>query len=324
MRTTTDDASDFVQLLREFLVAHAELVAIFERYTPDQLPFAALRSLVGDNDGFVLYRLKERSHALFRSQGTARSAAVRREALFDLAVGSLFHESMKLRESLYQREFYAPRIASLRAAGDDEAEELFQEFERILSLSSSRIHEVVAEVRVLLAQTRDQLRRLLIERAADRLVTRSLLVRRDDVCAAFPEGLDGLLEAMHGDRATGLVEAGRSLLESAYYGQAIVTLREAVSCEGAPKDVIQNLIIYATGMKAFLEGDYGTSLSSLESWLDSGACDLEPDAGRVAAAALSRLDRIVSGDDDNEQLASRAKQLQLRLDNVFRAGPGAR
>lgn len=320
MRTTKDDASEFVQLLREFLDAHARLVSIFDRYGPDEIPFSAIQSLVGDDDHFVLYRLKERSHALFRSEGATRSAAVRREALFDLVVGSLFHESMKLRESLYQREFYAPRMASLREGGEGEGEDedLFLEFERILSKSASRIHEVVAEVRILLAQTRDQLRRLLVERSADRVVTRSLLGRREEVAAAFPEGLTGILEAMYGDEATGLMEAARSLLESAYYVEAISALREAQACEGAPKIAIQHLLLYAEGMQAFLEGDYGSSLASLESWLESGAAEEEREAGRVAAAALSRLDRIVSGDSANEHFASSAKELQIRLESASR------
>ena len=37
----------------------------------------------------------------------------------DLTVGALFHAAMKLRESLYQREVYAPRLASLRAAKEE-------------------------------------------------------------------------------------------------------------------------------------------------------------------------------------------------------------
>ena len=42
--------------------------------------------------------------------------ARRREVLFDLAVGSLFHEAMKFRENFYQREVYGPRVRALRDA----------------------------------------------------------------------------------------------------------------------------------------------------------------------------------------------------------------
>ena len=58
---------------------------------------------MGDGEDSVLFRLKERCHALFRGGEQPSEVVMRREALFDLAVGSLFHEAMKFRENLYQR-----------------------------------------------------------------------------------------------------------------------------------------------------------------------------------------------------------------------------
>jgi hypothetical protein len=261
--------------------------------------------------------LKERSHKLFRADGPGETESVRREALFDLAVGSLFHEAMKLRESLYQREVYAPRVAALRAAAEDhEAEDLFLEFERILDRSVGRIREVVAEVRILLAQTRDQLRLLLIERAGERIVTRFLLSRRAQVDATFPEGFEGLLQATHGATVTGLVEASRSLLESAYFVEATRTLREAARYEGAPRNEIDHLALYAEGMQAFLDEDYAASLVALEAWVDLGAHEIERDFARLAASALSRLGRLVDEETGGEAIAAQAKELQLRLETV--------
>ena len=316
MKMSTNDGSDFVQLLREFMVAYSELTALLENRSPHEISFASVRALVGDDNQSVLYRLKERSHALFRTDGHNRSRAVRREALFDLAIGSLFHEAMKLRESLYQLEVYAPRVASLKAASSEDADELFVEFERILGKSVSRLNEVVSEVRILLAQTRDQLRRLLIEQAADRVVTRFLLRRREAVSAIFPEGFDGLLEMMHGDVATGLVEAARSLLESAYFVEASQTLREAARREGQGRSDLEVLLLYAEGMQAFLDGDYQASLENLASWIDAGAPDEEREFARLAASALSRLDRLVVDDETGTAFATRAKQLQLRLEST--------
>jgi len=317
MRTAHADASDFVQLLREFLVVYREFNALFDGRSPDEISFASVRALVGDDNQSVLYRLKEHSHSLFRADGGHHSKSVRREALFDLAIGSLFHEAMKLRESLYQREVYAPRLATLKAADDDDGDELLVEFERILGKAASRLGEVVAEIRILLAQTRDQLRRLLVERAGERVVTRYLLRKREEVSATFPEGFDGLIEAMHGDVGTGLVEAARSLLESAYFIEAGQTLREAEKYSSDLQIDIRGLQLYAEGMQAFLDGDYPTSLSTLEGWVDSGGADQERDFTRLAASALSRLDRLVSGDSEGEACAAQAKELQLRLESAL-------
>ncbi len=310
--TRSMDISNFVQLLREFLTAHAELRGIFSEYKEDKIPFAKIRALVGDDDRAVLFRLKEKSHALYRAHGLA-TRAVRREALFDLAVGSLFHEAMKLRETLYQREVYAPRVASLRAAADLESDELFDEFDRILGKSVSRLGEVVSEVRELLVQTGDQLRRLLIARSGDRLVTRCLLSRRAQVDATFPEGFSGLLEAMHGNTVTGLVEGARALLESAYFGEAKAALDEAGEDADAPRAELEQLGLYADGMQAFLDGDYSTSIATLEVWVDLGAHDDERDFARLAASVLGRLGRLVEDVDSGTAMTARAKRLQLRL-----------
>ena len=122
------------------------------------------------------------------------SEAVRREALFDLTVGALFHAAMKLRESLYQRDVYAPRLASLRAATDGDPDALFGEFDGLLERSVARVDEGISEVRILLVQTREQFRRMLIERAGERGVIRCLLRRRAEIDGTFPGGFETLLE----------------------------------------------------------------------------------------------------------------------------------
>lgn len=310
------NASDFLQLLREFLVAHERLTAVLDHVDQAELSFDAIRLLVGDDDDSVLFRLKEKSHALFRTDQYA-SPAVRREALFDLAVGSLFHESMSLRESLYQREVYGPRVALLRKAAGDEAAALFAEFDRILERSSARMTEVVVEVRDLLLQTRDQFRELIIERAGERGVTRTLLNRREQVDAAFPGGFAGLLESMHGDFARGLYEAAHGLVDSAYFLEARATLREArarstASSTAAPE--IDQLDRYAEGMQAFLDGEYPASIAALEAWLDLEAHEHEREFARRAAVTLGRLGRLVENDAEGTELVDAAKQLQLRLE----------
>lgn len=310
------NASDFVQLLREFLVAHDQLTAFLAGLATDELSFGVIRELVGDDDRCVLYRLKEKSHALFRSDGYA-SAAVRREALFDLAVGSLFHESMKLRESLYQREVYGPRVASLRAAAGDESEGLFIEFDRILEQSGTRTREVALEVRELLVQTLDQFRLLIVERAGERGVTRTLLNRRKQVDAVFPEKFEGLLVAMHGNFATGLVEAARALVESAHFVEAEKTLREAARQSPSSLAEINQLMRYAEGMQAFLEGDYTRSIAALDSWVDLRAHEHESEFARRAASALGRVGRLVDNDTTGTAIVAAAKQLQLRLETVL-------
>ena len=305
------NASDFVQLIREFLSTSGELAVAFE--SEDGLDFEALAATVGDDHTSALFRLKEHSHGLFRSDGLG-SEAVRREALFDLTVGALFHAAMKLRESLYQRDVYAPRLASLRAATDGDPDALFGEFDGLLERSVARVDEGISEVRILLVQTREQFRRMLIERAGERGVIRCLLRRRAEIDGTFPGGFETLLEDMYGDGATGFVEAARALLHSAYFVEAAKVLREAARVADAPRAEIDQLSRYAEGMQAFLDGDYAGSLAALEAWVDlEGPRDGRRFARR-AAAALARVGRLVDDDDHGAAIVDAAKQLQGRLE----------
>ena len=86
---------------------------------------------------------------------------MRREALFDLAVGSLFHEAMKFRESFYQKEVYGPRVGALRSQSTSESDAFFDEFEKILDGVADRLEEGSQETEILIAQTGQQLRVLL-------------------------------------------------------------------------------------------------------------------------------------------------------------------
>ena len=305
--------SDFVQLLHEFVAASSALRDVLEDTTLGFPNFASMGAVVGDDEDSVLFRLKQQSHALFRADVLANSA-VRQEALFDLTVGSLFHEALKLRESLYQRDVYGPRLASLRAATGEDLDDELIEFEQLLGRSSAHIDEEVAEVRILLSQTRDRFRRLLIDRAGERGITRSLLGRRAQVDAVFSDGFEGLLSAMHGDLATGLVEAGHALLDSAYFVEAAKTLREADRLEGAPRTEIAQLLHYAEGMQSFLDGDYAGSLVALEAWADLGGPIGERELARRAAAAIGRVGLLLENDADGNAIMDNAKQLQLRLD----------
>ena len=304
---------EFVQLLREFLSAYTALSEVFADYPERGIRFDSIRVLAGDDERSALYRLKEKSHTLFRSDEFS-TASVRREALFDLAVGSLFHEVMKLRELLYQREVYAPRVESLRRVSDAESEALFAEFERIFQRSEARSGEVISEVRILLAQSRDQVREILIERASIGAVTRCLLNCRKQVETVFPEGFTGLLEVMHGDAASGLVVAARSLLESAYFVEAAKTLREAEREYGKKGIESDALLRYAEGMQAVLDEEYGLCVASLESWIDLAGPRAEPAFAELALAVLGRLGGLVEDDPQGEVIAEKAKELVLRLE----------
>jgi tetratricopeptide (TPR) repeat protein len=300
--------ASLVDILREFLSAHEQLDQLAEKYKRDELVFSDLREFVGDSDNSVLFRLKEKCHSLFRPEAGGSKVARPREALFDLAVGSLFHEAMKFREDFYQREVYGPRVRSLRAEAGAEANGLFHEFERILSAVSARLEKGLAETQSLMAQSWDQLRVLLSEQGAEGFVTRFLIERSEALDQMGPPGLEELMAAIHGDAASGYVIAGESYLASGHYEAAHRVLAKALE-RGGDRDQVSQLSAYARGMSAYLAGDYPESLVGLSEWAESGSAGGDS-LKNLAHSAVSSLARLVDGDGRDQTLESAANLLE--------------
>ncbi|MDJ0850172.1 MAG: hypothetical protein QNK04_17510 [Myxococcota bacterium] len=300
-----------VDIVREFLAVDLAVTGLLARYRATKLRFEEVQALVSDSEESALFRLKERCHALFR-QGAGLDRSVRpREVLFDLAVGSLFHEAMKFRENFYQREVYGPRVRALRDEAGEEAESLFQEFEKIQAGVSERLDEGVHETRALLERTREQLVVLLAD-AGDGQVARYLIERRELVEKVFPDGLEALLSRLHGDAASGLAIAGRSYLRSGYYAEAEAALVAAVEC-GGDGDALEPSISYARGMGAYLESNYGESVSELARWAEHAG---KPDTELLdlATAAVAKVEDLVQGEGKTATVAAARSLLEIMTD----------
>ena len=304
--------SGLVDTLREYLEVHERMRAMFARYREGDLDFDSVRELVDDGDNSALFRLKERCHALFRSDfdGESATAPMRREALFDLAVGSLFHEAMKFRENFYQKVVYAPKVRALRSAVGSNAEddELFLEFEKIQTAAEGRMDEALQETEALLAHTSEQLGVLLGGRS-EGLITRYVIEQRDRVDAIHSGGVDGLLADMHGSAREGYIAAVVSYLDSAHFRHALGALVLAKAM--APgNERLERLARYAEGMRQFMAGEYDASLTELEAWIAASPAENEAGYAALAHSAISRMELLVK--DAEGEAAAAAPSLVKR------------
>jgi len=307
--------SELVDIVRDYLDVVERTRALFERFRAASLPFDDVRELFADDERSPLFRLKERSHDLFRRG--ADGAPMRRAALFDLAVGSLFHEAMKFRENFYQRVVYAPKVSALRdaaGAGDVEDAELFREFDKIQSASQERMEEALQETEALLVHTSEQLWYLLCGQD-DGLITRYLIEQRERVERLYSAGLDSLLAAMHGDVADAHRAAALSYLESAHFGHALDALELALGRSGSPTGGanLERLSSYARGMCSFLAADYTASLDHLEAWILAEPGPDEAGYASLAHSAISRIDHLVQ----DEAVIARAVALAARIEPLM-------
>lgn len=298
-----------VDIAREFLLAHRELRRLFEHHRHGALRWEEVQQLVGGDESSVLYRLKERSHALFRAG--VDEVELPRVALFDLAVGSLFHEAMKLRENFYQLEVYAPKVEAARIDAEPGSEPLFDEFARILRASRVRLEEALGESESLLEQTRRQFRVLLATHRENGFVARYLLENAALAEEVLGEPLDALLDSIHGEAVAGYALAARSYLESGYFDEARHALAEATARDPGRSDLRIDAA-YAEGMSAWLHGRYEQALEHLERWAATPPAPADAGFRALALAAVSRLGQLVEG-ERAATLSARARALGAAL-----------
>ena len=68
-----------------------------------------MEEFVDDRGKSCLYRLKQMCHELFRNADEASY----KKKFYDITVGYIFHEAMKIRENIYQLEYYKPQYTTL-------------------------------------------------------------------------------------------------------------------------------------------------------------------------------------------------------------------
>jgi hypothetical protein len=294
------------QIVRDFMEAYALSQEIGRELRAGRLSFGAVARLVGDDEGSALFRLKEECHALFRLDDARPRTEVQAEELFDLAVGALFHESMKFREGFYLTDSYGPRLQRMMAEGSATGP-LAEAFWRAFEAGSRRMLESEAEAEELFRETRDQLLILLRQLAASGAVARSLVEDPARSEQVFGMPLARLLADIYGSPGRGYQLAVESLIENGHYAEAAAVLdqreaREAHALDGA--------LPFARGMASYYAGDNLAAVDSLARW--RGDRTASPARWRDSASrVLSSLATSVELSD--QKLAKRALALATEL-----------
>jgi hypothetical protein len=268
------------------------------------LEFATVDRLVGDAPRSVLFRLKEDCHALFRDPAPPGEAP-RAEELFDLAVGALFHEAMKFRESYYLFTAYGPRAR--RRVAEASAGPLAERFQRLFDAGYKRMLESESETEDLFRETREQLRILLRGWSDAGDIARSLLAEPRQTEAVFSLSLSDLLCELYGSVPRAYALAVQSLLRSGHYREAADLLdRPGVSPEELP-GVAPDLV---RGFATYYEGDPCGALRRLGEWVFRG-----PDSSFEFRARARSILGLIARDveDRHPDLAEDARRMEAAL-----------
>lgn len=251
-------------MVRRLLLAEVAFQEFFKKYKEGKLHFSDIGNWVDDRGRSLLYNLKEQSHSLFRVG--AKGGGHRNEWLLDLAIGSIFHEAMKLRENIYQMEVYRPRYVQFKSKMGKTAyayeRDYLQRFEQIISRAEQGVREGMEETQSLFKSAVEQLIDFFRKNSKNPYLVRFLLEHQP------------LLQRVYGDRRAkeifhlmfkkGMLEAyslaGRSYLQSGHYDLASLYFSKALKMEPSDHE-LQFFMNFSLGMKAYYKNAYSKTLS---------------------------------------------------------------
>jgi hypothetical protein len=231
-------------LVQDFFAAKKYFDEMLEHYKNNgSLPYSMLAVWVGsDTDKGPLWQLKEHSHRLYRSN---RSKTILFENLFDWVVGSIFHESMKLKEDIYQIESYKPLLEMGLNDNTENREiaKIIQEYYALIARASRSLDEEIESIDDLFTKGLINLRSLIVFYKSNALLLRFLIDNKQTTEAMFGQGsLQQILQEMF---PAGVHEAyilaSESCMQNGWYDQARKHIETAIKTGAANKVLRENL-----------------------------------------------------------------------------------
>jgi hypothetical protein len=249
-----------IDLIRESIGVYTLCMEVIDLYAKRLLFFGRMEEFVDDRGKSSLYRLKEMCHELFRNV----DEATYREKFYDITVGYIFHEAMKLRENVYQLEYYKPQYETLVNSDELTALEkkIIHEFDLLIRKAEKRLKEGLKEVRVLLKDLVVQLKDLLKLYRNNYLLPRFILDNEKSLVKIYgKKGFAALLNDMYASgRYTLIYKAAQSYLESEYYGCARLLFQKAVNMDREDQRA-RFMFLYTSAFSSYFKNRLAKSLS---------------------------------------------------------------
>jgi tetratricopeptide (TPR) repeat protein len=251
-----------LEMIRGLFLAQIAFQEILKKYKRHQLHFSDVEHWVDDRGQSLLYLLKEHCHAIFRFMTT--NSVHRREWLLDLAIGSIFHEAMKLKENIYQLEVYRPQYLQykMKAGKTPYEQDYLKQFEKIMLRAEQGLTEGMEETRSLFQDAKAHLLDFFKASSENPYLVRFLLEHQSLLGKVY--GAKGAREIFYllfesGFWGANLV-AGQSYLESEHYDLSTLYFLRALKLN--PRYVLlQALLNLSQGMDAYYRNDYSKALS---------------------------------------------------------------
>ncbi len=216
--TTTNLEKKQIDLIKESICFYEKARQCKYLFREERLYFTTIEDFVDDRGKSCLFRLKEMCHDLFRNSNEASY----KEKLYDITVGYTFHEAMKLRENLYQLEYYRPQCDIALQNLSDQERKIVNEIEVLVKKANIRLKEGFKEIDGLSNQLISQLKDLIFLYRGNYLLPRFLFEQEKPLIRIYGrKGFADILQAAYADgRSLLIFKTASSYLESEYYETA--------------------------------------------------------------------------------------------------------
>ena len=264
--TSRNKDLEIVEIVKGFLKSALIFADVVQGFHQGNLKFSTIEKLVDTTKSNPLFDLKERCHALFRYNDSTCNG---QEKLFDLAIGSIFHEAMKLRENQYQLEVYGPRYVEFEKRPNNPLPEReHRGFKKIKLRAEQGLKEGMEDLKELFCDVEAQLVELLKEYSKNHLLIRFLLENRILVQRVYgkrgPEKIFALMLKGGIDEAYWV--AGNSYLESQYFDMAHRVFKKALR-RHPENDMLKFICQFSSGASSYYSSDYQKALQKFKQLL---------------------------------------------------------
>lgn len=225
MKTTNLEKKQ-IDLIKASISVYEKCIQCRSLFDSKNVCFADIEEFVDDRGKSHLFHLKEMSHELFRNSQDASY----KEKLYDITVGYIFHEAMKLRENMYQIEYYRPQCDIDLHKLTDQEKKIVHEIGLLVSKAEVRLKEGFKEIKVLLNELVGQLKDLIVLYKNNYLLPRFIFENEKALKNIYGKrGFENLLNMTYSDGKHFLIlKAGQSYLESQYYDTARLLFKKVL------------------------------------------------------------------------------------------------
>jgi hypothetical protein len=246
-----------IDLIKESICVYKKFAECRVLFKEKCLFFSNIEKFIDDKGSSCLFRLKEMCHELFRNSDEANY----KEKLYDITVGYVFHEAMKLRENLYQIEYYQPNPDKVSDSLTVIEKKIVREIEMLTKKAELRLKEGIKEIRTLTTELIGQLESLIELYKENYLLPRFILENEKTLISIYgKKEFQRIINVMYKDgRNALLLRAARSYLKSEYYDNARLLFRKVLIKNKENKTALF-LYMYASAIHFYFRNKFSRSL----------------------------------------------------------------